>query len=504
MLINRGFKNFCILLCASILISLPLHATEQRLKKLTRDSGNKAKFKKVFDNKLKRTRYFGDQIIVKFKKNTDRISKEKYLLSKNLRIVSKLAKRTYVCKLNSASNSDTDIDLVEKVINNTESSEGDDSSTIIEDLDIDEYVEIAMEATKKKKKSIKRFKRSKINLEPQQWHLKNEGLNGSKPGADIDAESAWLITKGAGVKVAVIDTGFDINHPDINYYSSGYDSVSQVDNASAPLQSSENHGTAVSGIIAGKDDRLGITGVAPEAQIIPIRLITDDGMVPKSRVILAHRKAVELGAQIINNSWGTTDPTLPSGQILEISQLERDLYKELYTEANGGKGVLIVFASGNKGANNFNGSPEARQEDVLAVGATDNTDRRASYSNYGDELDIVAPGGNASFGIVTTDRTDIAVKKNDKIKKYILGYAKGETTTTFDGTSAAAPVVSGVAALALSINPNLSAKDLRTILLQSAVKLDGYSFDENGKNKELGHGRVNAKAAVDLAANFKP
>lgn len=501
MLIKRGSRVFWILLCASLSI-LPIYAAEQRLRKLNRDSGSKAKLKKVFDNKLKRTRYFKDQVIIRFKKNTDQDLIQGYLQMKNLSVVAKLGKRSYVCKLNSNTDSDADIDLAERVINKAETTEVDAYSDIVEDSDIDEYVQIAIAAPAKNKTLLKKIKRSKANLEPQQWHLKNQGLNGSKPGADIDAEDAWLVSKGAGVKVAVIDTGCDVNHPDINFYSSGYDSVNQIDGAGAPVQSSENHCTAVSGIIAGKDDGLGIVGVAPDAQIIPIRLITDDGLVPKSRVVMAHQKAVELGAQIINNSWGTTDPALPSGQVLDISQLEKDLYKELYEEANGGKGVLIVFAAGNKGSSNFNGSPEARLNEVLTVGATDSTDKRASYSNYGNELDLVAPGGSVTLGIITTDRMDIVAKKNNKTKKYILGYAQGDTTSTFKGTSAAAPVVSGVAALVLAVNPNLSAKDLKDILMQSAEKLEGYSFDETGKNNELGYGRVNAKAAVDLAASY--
>jgi subtilisin family serine protease len=240
---------------------------------------------------------------------------------------------------------------------------------------------------------------------------------------------------------------------------------------------------------------MGVVGVAPEAQIIPIRLLSDGGGGNVSSIIIAHQKAVELGAQIINNSWGSIGSE-------DLTQLEKDLYKEIYEEANGGKGVLIVFASGNSRASNLDYAPEARDPSTLAVGATDSSDKRAGYSNYGPGLDLVAPGGDTTKGILTTDRTDIKISKNGKSKLQILGYAKGDTTNTFTGTSAAAPVVAGVAALVLSANPNLTARQVREILNRSAKKLDSYQFDANGINAELGHGRVDAKAAVDLALTY--
>jgi subtilisin family serine protease len=417
---------------------------------------------------------------------------KKYMAINKLEPIAKLGKRSYACKMVTP---DDDVSVDRLMLTKGVPERDDDiTSELVEDLDIDEYRELKFEAAPGKN-SVTRVKREQKNLTTLEWHLNNDGLNGLKENADTNANEAWAITRGAGVKVAVIDTGFDLDHPDINYAGIGYDALENKPGASAGAQSVERHGTAVAGIIAAKDDGIGVVGVAPEAQIIPIRLLSDGGGGNVSSIIIAHQKAVELGAQIINNSWGSIGSE-------DLTQLEKDLYKEIYEEANGGKGVLIVFASGNSRASNLDYAPEARDPSTLAVGATDSSDKRAGYSNYGPGLDLVAPGGDTTKGILTTDRTDIKISKNGKSKLQILGYAKGDTTNTFTGTSAAAPVVAGVAALVLSANPNLTARQVREILNRSAKKLDSYQFDANGINAELGHGRVDAKAAVDLALTY--
>ena len=299
-----------------------------------------------------------------------------------------------------------------------------------------------------------------------------------------------------GIIVAVIDTGCDITHPDINFLNKGYSTVTGEYSAMPPSYSGENHATAVAGIIASKDNGKGTVGVAPEAQIVPIRLISDRGMVATSQIIEAHLKAVEMGARIINNSWGTYDSSLADGESLELSDLETELYQNLALNVNGGKGVTVIFAAGNSGEGNFAAHPEARSEYTFAIGAIDSKDRKTRYSVYGTELDLVAPGGQEK-GITTTDRKDL------KRGRSLLGYARGSYTDTFTGTSAAAPVVSGVAALILSVNPNLTAQDVKDILRQSARRdLDSYYQFTSGKSDEIGYGIVDAAAAVELAKNW--
>ena len=229
-------------------------------------------------------------------------------------------------------------------------------------------------------------------------------------------------------------------------------------------------------------------------------MISDDGFVEVSDIIEAHYKAVEMGARIISNSWGSYDPELPEGGILELSDLEKKMYQDISENSHGGKGTLIIFSSGNTSSANFYNAPEERSPYTLSVGATDSTDQRVSFSNYGPELDLVAPGGGAR-GIYTTDRGDIRYKSKSKIKKQVLGYEKGEYTSNFSGTSASAPVVAGVAALVLGANPELSASQIKNILIQSANKSlhPRYGFDDKGWNREIGYGRVDAQKAVDMA-----
>jgi subtilisin family serine protease len=445
----------------------------------------KSQYNKIYDSKKNRNRILGDQIIVKFKKNHRKSNVQRFALKNNLRIVNKLGTRTYVF-------ANPDQENLLSTLNSLEVSKEEKENNEIIQADIDEFKVLNSSGGSKKNSSLANYSYDK------QWHLKNIGGDSvSKAGSDINVEPAWLETQGEGIKVAVLDTGCDITHPDINFLNKGYSTVTGEYTAMPPSYANENHATAVAGIIASKDNGKGTVGVAPKAQIIPIRLISDQGgMVATSKIIEAHLKAVEMGAQIINNSWGTYDSSLAEGESLELSDLEIELYRNLALNVNGGKGVIVIFAAGNSGEGNFAAHPEARSEYNLAIGAIDSKDRKTRYSVYGQELDLVAPGGQEK-GITTTDRRDLRQGRN------VLGYALGSYTDTFTGTSAAAPVVAGVAALILSVNPNLTAQDVKNILRQSARKdIDGYYKFEDGKSNELGYGIVDAAAAVELAKNW--
>lgn len=183
--------------------------------------------------------------------------------------------------------------------------------------------------------------------------------------------------------------------------------------------------------------------------------------------------AVNNGADVISNSWGFDNA--PCG--FTSADIDNAIQYAV-TSGRGGNGSVVVFAAGNGG-----GCVEypASNSNVIAVGAIDNQGNQYGYSARGPELDLVAPSGNSfgGIGVRTLDRMGAA------------GDFAGNYRNNFDGTSASCPVVSGAAALVLSVNPNLTQQQVRTILNQTATDMGANGFDNN-----FGNGRVNACAAV--------
>lgn len=461
---------------------------------------NKHRYIQVQDQKLGRKRLVKDSVIIKFKKSASKEDIKKYIADNNLVYKNRLDKRLFVLKGKSKSKFLRYLSEIKK-----------DNQGIVELVDINEVKQVHTTAIEEGDTSWRKGYMKK------QWHLLNNGVNGLTDDADIDIEGAWTYTRGAGVKVAVIDTGFDIDHPYLKF-SQGFNALAfdpsnpelslnsaRIDDASAPKESNETHGTAVAGIIGAqgyrngkrrKGKKAGVIGVAPDAELIPIRMINDFGEVTEEQIIMAFKQAVAMGARIINNSWGSFDPNLKEGETLNISDLERDTYCDIAENSFDGKGALIVFASGNAGKPTLKGAPEARLSCTMSVGATGSNDHIVRYSNYGEELDLVAPGGGY-VSLLTTGRTD---------RRYINGRRvrpKDKKRLKFErvrGTSFAAPIVSGVAALVLSINPDLSVEELREVLTSTTDQNPDERYDfSSGKDYKVGYGRVNANKAVKAA-----
>ncbi|RHJ91784.1 S8 family peptidase [Parabacteroides bouchesdurhonensis] len=314
----------------------------------------------------------------------------------------------------------------------------------------------------------------------QQWGMQNSD-NG------INAQKAWTYTKGnADIKIAVLDEGVDLNHADLKTnLLSGYDAVTDnIAGSNGAPKGNDAHGTNCAGIIAALDNNFGVVGVAPKCKIIPIRIAYKNDATGKwkstdSWNVNGFDQAVSRGADVISCSWGGGS---------ESSTLSNKI-TSLATSGRNGKGCVIVVSSGNDNVATV--SYPARHSYVLGVGASSTNAKRASFSNYGTDLDVVAPGEY----IYTTDISG-NLGYNNTAGEY------GDYNSNFNGTSAACPFVSGIAALMLSINPTLSSYDVRFLIQESAQKVSDYSYAiVSGKsagtwNNEMGFGLVDAHNAV--------
>jgi len=289
----------------------------------------------------------------------------------------------------------------------------------------------------------------------------------------IDAERVWggaedavdvsTSIAGASVKVAVLDTGIDYTHPDLApIYAGGIDIINNDDD---PLDD-HYHGTHVSGTIAAADDEPNaldgsLIGVAPKVALYAVKVLDSRGSGTSDSVAAGIDWAAANGMDIASLSLGSSSPS----SIIETAG------QNAYAA-----GVLLVAASGNDGSSV--GYPAAYPE-FIAVGATDSSDNIASFSNYGPELEISAPG----VDILSTTPT------------YLSGrgpFNPGPNYDTLSGTSMATPHVSGVAALVKSADLSLTNVEIRDILTSTAEDLGDAGWDSY-----YGYGLVDAEAAVN-------
>jgi len=322
----------------------------------------------------------------------------------------------------------------------------------------------------------------------EQWHLNNTGQSGWTEGVDIDAFTAWSLATGAGGLISVIDSGVDMDHPDL-IASSGWDFIGDdPDSSPEPGDDAAPHGTCAAGVAAAVGNNgVGVAGVAYDAQVYGVRLIGGD--TTYTDLYDAFVESVDAGAWVLSNSWGFgSDCGTFSMPATVLSALD-------YAEENGrgGLGTAVVTSAGN---GNCDASGDGFQSywTIFGVAAVDGNDQRESYSNYGSVVDISAPSG----GLLTTD-----ISGDDGYGSYnddpdYIGW--------FSGTSAAAPVVSGVFTLMFEANPRLTAEQARDVLCDTAVRIDpgAHPYDSDGWNEYYGCGRVDAGAAVFAVANEAP
>jgi subtilisin family serine protease len=330
---------------------------------------------------------------------------------------------------------------------------------------------------------------------PYQWHLHNTGQFGGTPDADINAPEAWEITAGdPNIVVAIVDTGVDSNHPDlVNNLVSGYD-VYGNDDLPEPVVGNHRdaHGTACAGLVAAEGNNdIGVVGVAWKCKVMPIRDGTGS-FVSVADGAEGYRWAAANGADILNYSTGFNNPK----PILYSAIV--DITKPGGIGRNG-KGCVILASSYNDGASVR--YPAAYPE-VIAVGATDCNDAHWHYSNYGPELEIVTPSGAGRE--IADDPDRWSKEKTMLLSTDIVGqtgfsshpsykYSNELDYSFFSGTSASCPVAAGVAALILSIEPELTNEEVRHFLCRSATDLG-----EPGRDDYYGWGRIDARAALDM------
>jgi hypothetical protein len=293
---------------------------------------------------------------------------------------------------------------------------------------------------------------------------------------------AWYITKGsADVKIAIIDDNIYTLHTEFasSQFVNAYNTTTHD---TIPDQSYPYHGSMVCGIIASDHNHARIAGMAPDCKIMPISYTTTNQSVVAANLAEGISWAVNHGADVINCSWGDHNGQY---QYLHSSILESAINNAL-TNGRNGKGCVVVFASGDQGANQVD-YPAYVFSDILTIGAINKYNGCPYFSSYGASVDVVAPGQS----IYST------IKSN---------YPGVEYYTDL-GTSYSAPFVSGIAGLMLSVNPNLTQKEIADIIESTAQKVGSYSYTShsgrpNGTwNDSVGYGLVDAYEAVLEALN---
>jgi hypothetical protein len=333
----------------------------------------------------------------------------------------------------------------------------------------------------------------------KQWHLHNTGQHEPwqpppLPGVDINAPEAWDKSSGtSSVVVAVVDTAIELTHEDLAGRIVSPTDVIEGTSEFEPGPWEDNHGTCCAGLVGAEgNNAVGVAGVAYDARIMPIRLLTPTNYETPADEAEAFEWALENGAAVISNAWGPIiDLDSPTYHPLpDVVRLAIDTFVD---EARGGLGGVVCFAVDNwRTPVSLDGY--AGYYNTVAVTLSTDQGLFSDFCATGHSVEVNAPA-DGGVGVWTTDRTGSA------------GYnwqeaPEGNYTSDFVGTSAACSLVSGVHALALSV-ASLNGYQCRAVLSASADPIDPlnqeFPYGPNGHSPAFGFGRVNAEAAV-LAA----
>jgi len=362
----------------------------------------------------------------------------------------------------------------------------------------------------------------------RQWHLNNTGQSGGKGGADIDAPGAWLLADGQDILVGMFDDACDVDHEDLRggYIGVGHDPSLQTTSPGfsdpRPKAPGDKHGTAVMGLAVARRNTVGVRGVAYQSRFTASRGLGLNLTNAQKASAFTFARQQEVDVHI--DSWGIPGDTLVPAVLEEAIEAAFQDGRDLDGPEGDGttnrppRGMVVVFASGNGGDDGIGDEREAGREmatlpTVIGVGATDDSDLIATYSDYGPEIDLLAPGGDDLAALTTTDNDDnagyIEAGYNEGgLYEAIPGdedfESTGLYTGRFAGTSAACPVAGGVAALVLSANPQLTATSVRLIMEHTAEQVspeDALYDGVTSRSLRYGYGRINARAAVEAAVD---
>lgn len=370
-----------------------------------------------------------------------------------------------------------------------------------------------------KKALSKTFKYSKKPNDPYfqyQWNFENRNADGTSAGPDLNMRSAWATGRGAGVLMAVVDDGIELTHPDLADRVAGAPHYNFYESTTNGLPESDlnGHGTAVAGLAGatGNNGR-GISGVAPEAKIASWVIFGpyDEAPTDEAMAVMFQNELDTVSVQ--NHSWAHAGIALVDDTPMEKAAITNAVYN-----GRGGRGVFIARAAGNGRRDSFDQDILQDANDdgynttplVTVVAAVRSDGQIASYSNQGACILVAAPSddGDPSFPtIFSTDRLGDKGYNRISFTNDLADYCFD--SNGFGGTSAATPQISGLAALLLSVNPELTYRDLQQILSLSARHFDADDAElhTNGAGFAISHndgfGVPDGGVAARLAKSWK-
>ncbi len=339
-------------------------------------------------------------------------------------------------------------------------------------------------------------------LYSDQWHLSSADY------PDTNIENAWERATGAGVVIGIVDDSLQHSHPDLspNYISEDSWDFGQDDGDPSPVHSDDNHGTSVGGVAAAKgNNTTGVVGAAFNAGVAGLRIdFPNQTQQMFADATEYHSTGESPSIGVKNHSYGTSIPY--SASQTQVDALVNSANAgTIHTFAAGNErsyhGVYVIDANGNgyfdpdvDPAYDADANKKHTQSasESIAVAALASDGKYASYSNWGANVVVTAPSSGSGPGITTTDRTD-----SD-------GYASGDYTDSFGGTSSSSPLVAGILALGKELRPDMDGRMAKHLLARTSAVVDsedaewmtngaGYSFNPN-----YGFGLIDADAFTDL------